>query len=73
VSLLEVNLHTGRKHQIRAQLAAEGSPIVGDLKYGAPNRLDDRTICLLAKSLTFMHPTRPETIHIEAPTPDWAH
>ena len=72
VSLLEVNLHTGRKHQIRAQLAAEGCPIVGDLKYGAPNRLDDGTICLLAKSLTFMHPTRPETIHIEAPTPDWA-
>jgi 23S rRNA pseudouridine1911/1915/1917 synthase len=72
VSLLEVNLHTGRKHQIRAQLAAEGCPIVGDLKYGAPNRLDDGTIFLLAKSLTFMHPTRPETIHIEAPTPDWA-
>jgi len=45
---------------------------VGDLKYGAPNRLEDGTICLLAKSLTFMHPTRPETIHIETPTPDWA-
>jgi len=72
VSLLEVNLHTGRKHQIRAQLAAEGCPIVGDLKYGAPDRRGDGTICLLAKSLTFMHPTRPETIHIEAPTPDWA-
>ena len=72
VSLLEVNLHTGRKHQIRAQLAAEGCPIVGDVKYGAPDRLNDGTICLLAKSLTFMHPTRPETIHIEAPTPDWA-
>jgi 23S rRNA pseudouridine1911/1915/1917 synthase len=72
VSLLEVNLHTGRKHQIRAQLAAEGCPIVGDLKYGAPDRREDGTICLLAKSLTFMHPTRPETIHIEAPTPNWA-
>jgi 23S rRNA pseudouridine1911/1915/1917 synthase len=72
VSLLEVNLHTGRKHQIRAQLAAEGCPIVGDLKYGARDRREDGTICLLAKSLTFMHPTRPETIHIEAPTPDWA-
>jgi 23S rRNA pseudouridine1911/1915/1917 synthase len=72
VSLLEVQLHTGRKHQIRAQLAAEGCPIVGDVKYGAPDRREDGTICLQAKSLTFMHPTRPETIHIEAPTPDWA-
>jgi 23S rRNA pseudouridine1911/1915/1917 synthase len=72
LSLLEVNLHTGRKHQIRAQLGAEGCPIVGDVKYGSPDRLEDSTICLLAKSLTFMHPTRPETIHIEAPTPDWA-
>jgi len=72
MSLLEVNLHTGRKHQIRAQLAAEGCPIVGDVKYGAPVRREDGVIYLLAKSLTFMHPTRPETIHIEAPTPDWA-
>jgi len=72
LSLLEINLHTGRKHQIRAQLGAEACPIVGDVKYGAPDRLKDGTICLLAKSLTFMHPTRPETIHIEAPTPDWA-
>ena len=72
ISLLEINLHTGRKHQIRAQLAAEGCPIVGDLKYGARQRREDGTICLLAKSLTFMHPTRPETIYIEAPTPDWA-
>jgi 23S rRNA pseudouridine1911/1915/1917 synthase len=72
VSLLEVNLHTGRKHQIRAQLGAEGCPIVGDVKYGAPVRREDGSICLLAKSLTFMHPTRPETIHIEASTPDWA-
>jgi 23S rRNA pseudouridine1911/1915/1917 synthase len=72
VSLLEVNLHTGRKHQIRAQLAAEGCPIVGDVRYGAPDRLKEGTICLLAKSLTFLHPTRPETIHIEAPSPDWA-
>jgi len=72
VSLLEVNLLTGRKHQIRAQLAAEGCPIVGDVKYGSPDRREDGTICLLAKSLTFMHPTRPETVYIEAPTPDWA-
>ena len=72
VSLLEVHLHTGRKHQIRVQLAAEGCPIVGDRKYGAPDRREDGTICLVAKSLTFMHPTRPETMYIEAPAPDWA-
>ncbi len=72
VSLLEVHLHTGRKHQIRVQLAAEGCPIVGDRKYGAPDRREDGTICLVAKSLTFMHPTRPETMYIEAPTPNWA-
>jgi 23S rRNA pseudouridine1911/1915/1917 synthase len=72
VSLLEVHLHTGRKHQIRVQLAVEGCPIVGDRKYGAPDRREDGTICLVAKSLTFMHPTRPETMYIEAPTPDWA-
>jgi 23S rRNA pseudouridine1911/1915/1917 synthase len=72
VSLLEVRLHTGRKHQIRSQLAAEGCPIVGDVKYGAPESREDGTICLIAKSLTFMHPTRPETVHIEAATPDWA-
>jgi len=72
VSLLEINLHTGRKHQIRAQLGAEGCPVVGEVKYGAPGRLKDGTICLLAKSLTVEHPTRPETVQIEAPTPDWA-
>ena len=72
VSLLEVHLHTGRKHQIRVQLAAEGCPIAGDRKYGAPDRREDGTICLVAKSLTFMHPTRPETMYIEAPAPDWA-
>lgn len=72
-SLLEIHLHTGRKHQIRAQLGAEGCPIVGDFKYGAPARREDGTICLFAKSLTFMHPTRSETVHIEAPSPDWAY
>jgi len=73
LSLLEIYLHTGRKHQIRAQLGSEDCPIVGDFKYGAPDRREDGTICLHAKSLTFMHPTRSETIHIEAPSPDWAY
>jgi 23S rRNA pseudouridine1911/1915/1917 synthase len=71
-SLLEVNLLTGRKHQIRIQLSGAGCPIVGDVKYGAPLPLTDRSIRLIAKSLTFRHPTRDEIITIEAPSPKWA-
>ncbi|MEW6382019.1 MAG: RluA family pseudouridine synthase [bacterium] len=70
-SLLEITLHTGRKHQIRAQLAAAGHPVVGDVKYGAPSPLPDNTIRLLAKSLTFKHPTRNDIITVECPGPDW--
>jgi 23S rRNA pseudouridine1911/1915/1917 synthase len=70
-SRLEISLHTGRKHQIRAQLAAVGCPVVGDVRYGAPYTTQDKTIRLLARSLTFKHPTRNETIHIESPDPDW--
>jgi 23S rRNA pseudouridine1911/1915/1917 synthase len=70
-SLLEICLHTGRKHQIRAQFAGLGCPIVGDIKYGAPYGLQDRSIRLTARSLTFKHPTRNEMITIEAPTPQW--
>jgi len=71
-SLLEITLHTGRRHQIRAQLGAVGHPIVGDVKYGAPRPLPDNTIRLLAKSLTFKHPTRDEIITVECPEPDWS-
>ncbi len=70
-SFLEINLQTGRKHQIRAQLAALGFPIEGDVKYGAPYPLSGKTIRLLAKSLTVKHPTRDEKITIEAPDPGW--
>jgi len=70
-SLLEIILHTGRKHQIRAQLGATGHPIVGDVKYGAPSALAEGTIRLLAKSLTFRHPTKDELITVESPEPDW--
>jgi 23S rRNA pseudouridine1911/1915/1917 synthase len=70
-SRLEISLRTGRKHQIRAQLAAVGCPVVGDVRYGAPYAAQDGTIRLLARSLTFKHPTRNETIHIEAPDPEW--
>lgn len=71
-SLLEIRLHTGRKHQIRVQLAGLGHPVEGDLKYGAPYALSDGNIRLTALSLTFKHPTRDEGITIKAPAPDWS-
>jgi 23S rRNA pseudouridine1911/1915/1917 synthase len=71
-TLLEIQLHTGRKHQIRVQLAGLGHPVEGDVKYGAPYALSGGAIRLLALSLTFKHPTRDERITIEAPPPDWA-
>ena len=70
-SLLEINLLTGRKHQIRVQLAGLGHPIVGDLKYGAPCAFPDQSIRLMAKSLIVKHPTRAEVITIDAPAPEW--
>ncbi len=70
-SFLEINLQTGRKHQIRVQLAAMGFPIEGDVKYGALYPLPDNTIRLLAKSLTLKHPTSGEMLTIAAPDPDW--
>ena len=54
--LLQINLHTGRHHQIRAQLAAIGCPIKGDLKYGFPRSNPDAGICLHAFSIAFTHP-----------------
>jgi 23S rRNA pseudouridine1911/1915/1917 synthase len=66
---LEINLHTGRHHQIRAQLSAIGSPIKGDLKYGFDRSNPDGGIHLHARKLTFVHPVTKETITITAPTP----
>ncbi len=71
-SLVEIHLHTGRKHQIRVQLARAGCPVVGDVRYGAPRAPEPEQIRLTARSLTFTHPTRNETLTIEAPPPDWA-
>ena len=65
--LVEVELLTGRHHQIRCQLAAIGCCIKGDLKYGAPRSNRDGGICLHARSITFLHPTRKEEITVEAP------
>lgn len=67
--LLHVRLHTGRHHQIRAQLATIGCPIVGDLKYGAKRSNPDGSISLHARSLEFDHPVGGKKIFIEAPTP----
>lgn len=68
-TLLEVNLLTGRKHQIRAQLSLTGTPIKGDLKYGARRSNRDGSISLLARSIDFEHPVSHERIHVEAPVP----
>ena len=68
--LLEVQLLTGRHHQIRCQLAAIGCPIKGDLKYGAPRSNPDGSISLLARTISFTHPVSGEDITLSAPIPD---
>ncbi|MGE4454018.1 MAG: RluA family pseudouridine synthase [Sphaerochaeta sp.] len=67
--LLEVLLHTGRHHQIRAQLAAIGLHIKGDLKYGFPRSNPDGGISLHARSISFVHPVRKEEITLVADPP----
>ena len=67
--LLEIDLHTGRHHQIRAQLAAIGVHIKGDLKYGAQRSNPDGGICLHARRISFVHPIRKEELVITAPPP----
>lgn len=66
---LEINLHTGRHHQIRAQLAAIGCPIKGDLKYGFDRSNPDGGIHLHARKLVFTHPVSKDTLQLIAPTP----
>lgn len=67
--LLEVELHTGRHHQIRCQLAKIGCPVKGDLKYGAPRSNPDGSICLHARKLELEHPVTHELLSITAPVP----
>ena len=68
--LLEVDLETGRHHQIRCQLSAIGSPIKGDLKYGFDRSNKDASIHLHARKIDFTHPVTKENISIIAPTPN---
>lgn len=68
--LLEVDLKTGRHHQIRCQLAKMGCPIKGDLKYGSPRSNPDGSICLHARRVRFVHPVSKEQIVLEAPLPE---
>ena len=68
--LLEIELLTGRHHQIRAQLATIGCPIKGDIKYGFPRTNEDGSIHLHARRIEFQHPISKEVIRIEAPPPE---
>lgn len=70
-SIVEVNLLTGRKHQIRCQLSNIGHPIKGDLKYGAKRSNPDGGISLLAKKIEFIHPVSKQPICVEVdPLPE---
>ena len=68
--LLEVDLKTGRHHQIRCQLAKIGCPIKGDLKYGFPRSNSDGSICLHARTVSFIHPVSKKPIEVTAPLPE---
>lgn len=68
--LIEVNLLTGRKHQIRVQLSAIGCPVKGDLKYGDKRSNPDGGISLLARKISFVHPVSKKLIEVTAPVPD---
>ena len=70
--LLEVDLKTGRHHQIRCQLAKMGCPIKGDLKYGAPRSNPDGSISLHARRIRFIHPVAKQPIDLTAPLPSLA-
>ena len=69
-NLIEVELLTGRHHQIRCQLATIGCPIKGDLKYGAKRSNPDGSISLHARSVEFIHPVSKENIKVIAPVPE---
>lgn len=70
LSLLSIHLQTGRPHQIRVQLSAEGYPIWGDYKYGTQNKPDGRIIALRSSELIFKHPKTQKEMHFELPLPE---
>ena len=67
--MVEVQLMTGRHHQIRCQLAKMGMPIRGDLKYGAPRSNPDGSISLLSRRVEFVHPVSQQSVVVEVPVP----
>jgi len=69
-TLLEINLETGRHHQIRVQLSSIGSPLKGDLKYGFDRSNKDASIHLHARAIAFIHPVKKEQILVSAPLPN---
>lgn len=69
-TLLEVELLTGRSHQIRVQLAHQGHPIIGDLRYGAKTKFDGRNLALHCRQLTLSHPTKQEEMSWTANLPE---
>lgn len=68
--LLEIDLQTGRHHQIRAQLSKIGCPIKGDLKYGFDRSNEDASICLHARKVELMHPSKKQLLTVVAPVPE---
>jgi 23S rRNA pseudouridine1911/1915/1917 synthase len=68
--MIEIDLHSGRHHQIRAQMAKIGCPVKGDLKYGYPRSNEDGGISLFARKLEFIHPVRKEPVTITAHFPE---
>jgi len=74
--LLEIELKTGRHHQIRCQLSEIGCPVKGDLKYGFDRSNKDGGICLHSRKISFIHPVSKEMVSVTAPVPDdklWKH
>lgn len=69
-NLIEIELMTGRKHQIRVQMSAIGCPIRGDLKYGDKRSNPDGSISLMARRICFIHPVSGERIDLQTPVPD---